>query len=88
VEERLARPDWPHDREFDGAETGCGEILVDLRRFFLPLAEGCRVLIIARDPGSPLELPAWCRMSGNPLLCSQHPYYLVERKQGGSRHVE
>jgi tRNA 2-thiouridine synthesizing protein A len=76
----LHQPDWEFSQYFDGGETGCGEILVDLMLFFRPLPAGTRVLIIARDAGAPLEMPAWCRSTGHHLLSAEHPYYLVESK--------
>ena len=70
-------PRWSPDRRFDGGETGCGEVLLDLRIFLRPLAPGTRVAILARDEGSPVEIPAWCRVTGHRLLEAKYPYYLV-----------
>jgi len=75
----MGDPDWVFDQRFDGGQTGCGEILVDLKLFFRPLPSGSRVLIIARDGGAPLEMPAWCRMAGHRLQRAEHPFYLVEK---------
>ena len=76
----MAEPGWNFDRRFDGTGTGCGEILVDLKLFFLPLSSGTRVLVINQDGGAPIEMPAWCRLTGNRLLQAEHPFYLVQRK--------
>jgi tRNA 2-thiouridine synthesizing protein A len=35
--------------------------------------------LIARDPGAPQDMPAWCRMTGHTLVSQQHPVYLIER---------
>jgi tRNA 2-thiouridine synthesizing protein A len=36
--------------------------------------------LIARDPGAPVDLPAWCRMTGHTLVSANHPLYLIRRK--------
>jgi tRNA 2-thiouridine synthesizing protein A len=37
--------------------------------------------LTARDPGAPADIPAWCRMTGNPLVGGQPPVYLIQRKE-------
>lgn len=74
-------PAWLYDNRFDGADTGCGELLIDLKIHFRPLAGGTRVLVIARDAGAPEEMPAWCRMTKHGLLDSAHPYYLIAKRE-------
>lgn len=71
---------WRCESIFYGGETGCGEILIDLRVHFRSLAAGSRVAILARDEGAPIEIPAWCRLTGNELLDARHPYYLVKAR--------
>lgn len=68
--------DWEFDTTFDGSKSGCGEILIDLRMLFRSLPSGCRVLVHNPDGGAPIEMPAWCRLSGNELRAASHPYYL------------
>lgn len=69
--------EWRPDRRFDGGGTGCGELLLDLRIFFRPLPAGTRVAILATDEGSPVEIPAWCRVTGHRLVAAAPPYYLA-----------
>jgi tRNA 2-thiouridine synthesizing protein A len=76
----MSEPSWEHDQRFDAGETGCGEILVDLKLFLRAVPSGARVLITAHDAGAPVELPAWCRLSGHALLRAEHPRYLITRK--------
>ena len=76
----MVEPAWEHDLRFEGDGSGCGEILLDLKLFFRPLATGTRVLIVNHDGGAPIEMPAWCRLSGNVLLAAAHPYYLVSKR--------
>ncbi len=72
---------WKHDSEFDGKGTGCGEILIDLRMHFRKQEGGTFVLVTAHDEGAPVEMPAWCRMTGHRLIEAKHPYYLVKVKE-------
>ena len=62
---------------FDGGETGCGELLLDLFLFAKRQPPGTVVEVRALDPGAPLEIPAWCRLTGHELIESAHPLYLV-----------
>jgi tRNA 2-thiouridine synthesizing protein A len=71
-------PDWNPDSRFDGGDTGCGEMILDLRLHFRPLPPRARVAIRTEDAGAPVEIPAWCRITGHRLIASAHPYYLTE----------
>lgn len=67
------------ESEFDGGETGCGELLLDLRLYFADLPHGAKVRVRALDAGAPLEIPAWCRVVKHRLLEAEHPFYLIEK---------
>jgi TusA-related sulfurtransferase len=73
-------PDWDFDDEFDGGEETCGRVIVNLYLYIRDQEPGRRILVISRDPGAPVELPAWCRMTSNRLTKMQHPYYLITLK--------
>lgn len=75
-----ALPDWDFDDEFDGGDETCGRVIVNLHLYLRDQQPGARILVISRDPGAPLELPAWCRMTNNELSDSKHPYYLITLK--------
>lgn len=60
---------------YDGGETGCGELLLDLLLFMKKQPDGAVVDVRALDPGAPLEIPAWCRLTKHELLSSEHPLY-------------
>ena len=76
-----ARPStWTFDHEFDGGEKSCGELILDLRQFFVPLPSGTRVCVIARDAAAWIDIPAWCRVTGHGYIDEAPPYYLLERK--------
>ena len=73
-------PDWKFDDEFDGGEETCGRVIINLHLYIRDQEPGLRILVISRDPGAPMELPAWCRMTKNELTEIQHPYYLITLK--------
>ena len=65
---------------WDAGETGCGQLVFELRARLNRLKAGDRIEVIARDPGAPTDLPAWCRMTGHTLISANHPVYIIERK--------
>ena len=79
------RPSWEFDDEFDGGEETCGRVIVNLYLYIRYQSPGYRILVISRDPGAPIELPAWCRMTKNELTETQHPYYLITLKPNSVR---
>lgn len=64
---------------YDGGETGCGELLLDLLLFMKKQPDGAVVDVRALDPGAPLEIPAWCRLTKHELLSSEHPLYKIQK---------
>lgn len=64
---------------FDGGDTGCGELLLDLLLFMKKQPGGAVVRVRALDPGAPLEIPAWCRLTDHQLLSSEHPIYRIQK---------
>ena len=42
--------------------------MLELRLRMRQLASGQVLRLIARDPGAPADIPAWCRMTGHTLL--------------------
>jgi len=73
-------PDWEFDDEFDGGEETCGRVIVNLHLYLRDQEPGLKILVTSRDPGAPVELPAWCRMTKNELTEMRHPYYLITLK--------
>ena len=67
--------------EWDAGHLGCGELVVELRFRLDTMKPGQIMKLIARDPGAPADIPAWCRMTGNPLVGGQPPVYLIQRKE-------
>lgn len=71
---------WHFEDVFDALELGCGQLLLDLNLFIRKCDSGSKILLATRDVGSKVEIPAWCRLTGNRLVEAAHPYYLIERK--------
>ena len=67
--------------EWDADDMGCGELVLALRFRLDALKPGQIMRLTARDPGAPADIPAWCRMTGNPLVGGQPPVYLIQRKE-------
>jgi tRNA 2-thiouridine synthesizing protein A len=68
------------DAHFDGGEMGCGDLLFELMMFVRRTPPGSLVQVRALDPGAPLEIPAWCRLTGHTLLAAGPPLYLIKTK--------
>lgn len=59
----------PLDASFDGGDLDCGGgLLLLIRRHIDPLAHGQLLEIRSTEPTVEVELPAWCRMTGNDLV--------------------
>ncbi|MFN8542997.1 MAG: sulfurtransferase TusA family protein [Candidatus Binatia bacterium] len=69
------------DAEWDAGDMGCGDLVLELRTRLSALAPGAALRIVARDPGAPEDLPAWCNMTGHRLVFARHPDYLIERRR-------
>jgi tRNA 2-thiouridine synthesizing protein A len=66
--------------EWDAGMMGCGELILELRLRLDRLPPGASLTLIARDPGVPEDLPAWCRMTGHHLREAAPPHFVIERK--------
>lgn len=49
----------------DGGTLTCARLLVKLRDLVATLAPGTLVHLVARDPVAPIDLPAWCHLTGH-----------------------
>ncbi len=72
---------WKFDDVYDSVDRGCGDFIIDLRDVVRELDPGQVLMIVSRDAGAPVEIPAWCRLTGHALLDEQPPFYLL-RKRG------
>jgi tRNA 2-thiouridine synthesizing protein A len=73
--------EWEHEEVFDTLDRGCGEALLLLKLRLAKLPSGARLVIASRDSGAPIELPAWCRLTGHRLCEARPPFYLVEKRK-------
>lgn len=70
------------DAEWDAGQMGCGDLVMELRMRLLAMTPGQVLRLVARDPGAPEDLPAWCRLTGHTLVSAAHPVYRIRRKEG------
>ncbi|RKS72988.1 tRNA 2-thiouridine synthesizing protein A [Actinomadura pelletieri DSM 43383] len=52
----------------DGGDRSCVRLLLELRGHIAGLAPGTVVHLIASDPVAPIDLPAWCHLTGHVYL--------------------
>jgi len=64
---------------WDAGEAGCGQLAVGLRDQVQPMRCGALLEVIARSGGAPVDLPAWCRMTGHTLVSATHPVYVIRK---------
>ena len=67
--------------EWDAGHMGCGEVIILLRMRMQKLEDGEVLKLTAQDPGAPVDLPAWCRMTGRQMVRADHPFYWIEEKR-------
>lgn len=75
------QPTDPPAAAWDAGDMGCGELVLALRGRLNALPPGAVLKVTATDPAAPEDLPAWCRMTGNPLVSMSHPEYHIRRKE-------
>ena len=68
------------DDAWDAGGMGCGELVFLLAMRLRGLKPGAVLQLTATDLGAPHDIPAWCRMTGNPLLRAAPPRYFIRRK--------
>ena len=54
----------------DGGDRACVALLLELRARISDLPAGTVIHWIASDPASPIDLPAWCHLTGHAYLGS------------------
>lgn len=65
---------------WDAGNTGCGDLVLELRLRLRELAPGDLFELRATDAGAPIDLPAWCSLTGHRLVEARHPVYRIRRK--------
>lgn len=76
--------DQPLDlaQDWDAGDMGCGDLVLELRQRLQQMDPGAVIRVRATDLGAPEDIPAWCRLTLNPLIKSDHPFYWIQRKKG------
>ena len=71
----------------DGGDRRCVELLLELRALTLTVAAGAVIHVTATDPAAPLDLPAWCHLTGHTYLGAipgaGRPTYAVQVRATG-----
>jgi len=75
--------DWSSaSHSWDAGDLGCGDLVLPLRARMKALSPGQRLRLRALDPAAPVDLPAWCRLTGHLLVAAAPPDYLIQRRSG------
>jgi tRNA 2-thiouridine synthesizing protein A len=77
---RIAYPIEVPLKRWEAGELGCGQLVFELRRQLEDVDPGDTLEVITHEPGAPVDLPAWCRMTGHTLVSAEHPTYVIRRK--------
>lgn len=56
------------DIVIDGGDRLCVVLLLELRHHIQSLPGGAIAHLIATDPAAPIDLPAWCHLTGHSYL--------------------
>ncbi|MBQ0895219.1 sulfurtransferase TusA family protein [Micromonospora purpureochromogenes] len=52
----------------DGGDRGCVRLLLELRALIRAVTPGTVIHLLTTDPAAPLDLPAWCHLTGHTYL--------------------
>jgi TusA-related sulfurtransferase len=58
----------PADAVLDAGQASCADLLIRMVRMIRPLPPGSIIEVVAYSTSARHDVPAWCRMTGNPLL--------------------
>jgi TusA-related sulfurtransferase len=56
------------DYILDLGEKNCSQLIMEVMLVIRDMDNGQTLLITAYDPSAPIDLEAWCRMTGNTLV--------------------
>ncbi len=72
------------DERLDAGHSSCGELLVLVFRAMKRLHAGQVLEVVGYDPGAREDIPAWCRLTRNPLLgikLTQPAHYFIQKRE-------
>ncbi|MGW0806573.1 sulfurtransferase TusA family protein [Nonomuraea sp. NPDC002799] len=79
------------DLVVDGGDKLCVQLLIELRRHVRAAGPGAVIHLIAADPAAPVDLPAWCHLTGHsylgPVAGAERPTYAL-RVAAGSQETQ
>ena len=67
---------------WEAGDLGCGQLVFQLARRLDALDPGASLEVVTHDSGAPVDLPAWCRMTGHTLVSAEPPRYVIRRRGG------
>jgi tRNA 2-thiouridine synthesizing protein A len=69
------------DLVVDGGDKLCVQLLIELRAHVVAAGAGAVIHLIATDPAAPIDLPAWCHLTGHtylgPVRGTERPTYAL-----------
>ena len=81
----------PHaDYHLEAGEAACADLLIRLVRTLRSLPVGTIVEVVAYSRSAIHDLPAWCRLTGNPLLHmeeSQPARFIIRKGENQHGHA-
>ena len=69
------------DAEWDSGDLACGDLVLALLQKLRDLPPRAILKLITRDPAARYDMPAWCRITGNPLVAMSNLEYFIQRKE-------
>ena len=73
------------DRRLDAGEAKCGELLLMMHRAMNGMRPGEVLDVAAYSAGNIHDVPAWCRLTGHPLLAiepGEPAHFFIRKKEG------
>lgn len=67
-------------RHWHAAGAGCGALIMGLKRQIQLIEPGQLLQVTALDAAAPVDIAAWCQMTGQLLVAERHPIYILKRK--------
>jgi tRNA 2-thiouridine synthesizing protein A len=67
-------------RRWHAGGAGCGALIMGLKREIGLIEPGELLEVTALDAAAPIDIAAWCQMTGHALAAERHPTYVLKRK--------